>query len=128
LSKVIEACSDNAKIIEICQLGDKFIQEQCLNVYNKGKVAKGIAFPTSISINGALCHLSPLVSDPEAEWTLKAGEFARIELGVHVDGYIAQVAHTILVGASKVNFRLHANLSRILPLLESKLTLCKLLT
>lgn len=61
----------------------------------------GIAFPTSVSINSAICHLSPLRSDPEAEWTLQKGDAARIELGVHVDGYIAQVAHTLFAGASK---------------------------
>jgi methionine aminopeptidase len=43
-----------------------------------------------------------LVSDPEAEWVLQDEDVVRIELGVHIDGYIAQVAHTVFLGATKV--------------------------
>lgn len=47
--------------------------------------------------------MSPLASDPEGSIVLKKGDVVRIELGVHIDGYISQVAHTIVIGASKEN-------------------------
>lgn len=38
--------------------------------------------------------------------TLKKGETVRVELGAHVDGYVSEVAHTIVVGASKVCYEI----------------------
>jgi methionine aminopeptidase len=84
---VISLCAPEKKIVDLCQAGDQFIQEACSTVYNKGKISKGIAFPTCVCINSAICHLSPLISDPEANWTLANGDAVRIELGVHIDGY-----------------------------------------
>jgi methionine aminopeptidase len=33
---------------------------------------------------------------------LKDGQVVKIDLGVHVDGYVATAAHTMVIGASKV--------------------------
>ncbi len=38
-------------------------------------------------------HYSPLVSEDTVE--IKEGDIVKIDLGVHVDGYIAVVAHTL---------------------------------
>ena len=53
----------------------------------------GIAFPTCISPNHCVGHYSPLVSEDTVE--IKEGDIVKIDLGVHVDGYIAVVAHTL---------------------------------
>jgi len=60
---------------------------------------KGTAFPTCISCNNCICHFSPLRSDPD--YTIKDGDLIKIDLGCHVDGFIAVAAHTFVVGASK---------------------------
>lgn len=61
---------------------------------------KGIAFPTCVSVNNICAHYSPLVSDAnetEKETaTLKEGDVVKIDLGVHIDGYIALVGHTVV--------------------------------
>ena len=44
-------------------------------------------------------HFSPL--KPEST-TLKKGDLAKVDLAVHIDGYVASVAHTILIGAEAV--------------------------
>lgn len=44
---------------------------------------------------------SPLLS--EAAVILKDGDIVKIDLGVHIDGFIAVVGHTVIVGASKEN-------------------------
>jgi len=69
---------------------------QIAKIYNKVKMEKGLAFPTCISVNSCVGHFSPL---PEAEDVLKEGDLAKIDLAVHVDGYIASVAQTIVVTA-----------------------------
>uniref|UniRef100_A0A6Q2X3K9 Peptidase M24 domain-containing protein n=1 Tax=Esox lucius TaxID=8010 RepID=A0A6Q2X3K9_ESOLU len=71
---------------------------------NTGKYCKRtsfcIAFPTSVSVNNCVCHFSPLKSDPD--YILKDGDLVKIDLGVHVDGFISNVAHSFIVGATKV--------------------------
>ncbi|TPX44324.1 hypothetical protein SeMB42_g03988 [Synchytrium endobioticum] len=103
LKKVVDASIEGSKIIDLCMLGDKYIEDAVKTVYNKGKIPKGIGFPTSVSKNHYICHYSPLPSDPDAYSTLTKGEMVRIELGVHVDGFLAQVATTLVVGADKEN-------------------------
>jgi methionine aminopeptidase len=60
--------------------------------------------PTCISVDNCVCHFSPLKSEPPI--ALKDGQFVKVDLGVHVDGYIATAAHTVVVGASKVSFEI----------------------
>jgi len=66
---------------------------------------KGIAFPTCLSINEICGHYSPLVSDANEKEIenaiLKDGDVVKIDLGVHIDGYISLVAHTIVCQANK---------------------------
>jgi len=100
LEKVIAACVDGALVIQLCQLGDDAIEEFSATVYSKGKVPKGIAFPTCISLNNVICHFSPLISDPEAKLTMTTGDLVKIQIGAHVDGYAATTAHSLVVGAT----------------------------
>ena len=58
----------------------------------------GIAFPTCISVNNVICHYSPLFSEPDS--TLADGDLVKIDMGAHIDGFIAVVAHTFVLGAS----------------------------
>jgi curved DNA binding protein len=102
LKQVMDACVDGAKIIDLCQLGDSLIIEETAKVFKREKeMKKGIAFPTCVSVNNCVCHFSPLKSDPVV--LLKNGDVVKVELAPHVDGFIAAVAHTIVVGASKDN-------------------------
>jgi curved DNA binding protein len=63
-------------------------------------VNKGIAIPTCISVNNICAYYSPLVAESTS---LQEGDVAKIELGVHIDGFVANVATTILVGATAEN-------------------------
>jgi len=96
LAHVASLCKpDSGKFIyEICQEGDNFIEEQIKAVYKRqAKLEKGLAFPTCISVNNVIGHYSPLAEDQSV---LKEGDIVKIDLGVHVDGFIANVAHTIV--------------------------------
>jgi len=61
------------------------------------KIEKGSAFPTCISVNNCVGHYSPLVSEDKV--VLAEGDLVKIDLGEHVDGYVAVVAHTLLCTA-----------------------------
>jgi len=106
LTKVVEACVEDADIAVICDLGDKMIEDETGKLYNKKdkgrKIEKGIAFPTCVSVNELLGHFSPLKGESR---TLKAGDVAKIDLACHIDGFIAAAAHTIIIGSEQAEDR-----------------------
>lgn len=59
------------------------------------KMGGEIAFPCNVSINEITAHYS---SPPGDESLIKNGDLVKIDLGGHVDGYIADSAVTVLVG------------------------------
>ena len=80
-------------------LGDSRLVEETSKAFKKDKkLVKGIAFPTCISVNNCICHFSPLTTEPDV--TIADGDMVKIDLGAHIDGFIAVVAHTLVVGAS----------------------------
>jgi len=102
LKKIIIECKAGASVRTLCEFGDKLITEKTNEVYKKEKeLKKGIGFPTCISVNNIICHFSPLLS--EQDMILNDGDVVKIDFGVHIDGFIACVGHTIVVGASKDN-------------------------
>jgi len=48
-----------------------------------------------LSVNEKCGHFSPLKSEDSI---LKEGDLCKIDLGVHFDGFMAIVAHTIVIG------------------------------
>ena len=75
------------------------LKERCTNVLALAeKIEKRIfelgakpAFPVNISINEIAAHFTPCKSD---RMEIKEGDYVKIDLGVHVDGYIADTAKT----------------------------------
>lgn len=63
-------------------------------VHNKKKTEKGIAFPTCVSVNEQCGNNSAL----EEGINLKKGDVVKVDLGVHIDGYVSQNCHSIVVG------------------------------
>lgn len=98
LAKLISDVKPGVKAVDLCAAGDAFIEAETGKIYNNKKTAegkpipKGIAFPTCISVNSCVGHYSPLLSTTSVE--LGEGDVVKIDLGVHVDGYIATVAST----------------------------------
>ncbi|XP_035824972.1 proliferation-associated protein 2G4 [Aplysia californica] len=100
LAELLGKCKDGGSVLELCEFGDTRLDEETSKVFKKDKeMKKGIAFPTCVSINNCICHFSPLKSDPDV--IMRNGDVVKIDLGAHVDGYIAVAAHTVVVGASK---------------------------
>ena len=102
LLQLVPKILPGATAVSLCCEGDKLVEEATAKVYNqkKGgkKVEKGTAFPTCISVNHCVGHYSPLTSEDKV--VLAEGDVVKIDLGVHVDGYIAVVAHTTVCSAA----------------------------
>ncbi|KDQ57326.1 hypothetical protein JAAARDRAFT_35952 [Jaapia argillacea MUCL 33604] len=105
LKKLVALCVEGAKVIDLCVEGDKLLEEGTGAVYNKSvkgvKVSKGLAFPTSVSVNNAVAHFSPLESDPSSGQTLAKTDVVKLHLGAHIDGFAAISAETVVVGATE---------------------------
>ncbi|XP_060211022.1 ERBB-3 BINDING PROTEIN 1-like isoform X2 [Lycium barbarum] len=104
LQLVVSECKPKAKIVDLCEKGDAFIKEQTGNMYKnaKKKIERGVAFPTCISVNNTVCHFSPLFSD---ETVLEEGDMVKIDMGSHIDGFIAVVAHTHVLQGGPITGR-----------------------
>ncbi len=53
-----------------------------------------LAFPLNISINDIAAHWTPPAAD---RTTIKAGDYVKIDVGDHIDGYLADTAITVRV-------------------------------
>ncbi|KAJ7773357.1 peptidase M24, structural domain-containing protein [Mycena metata] len=107
MKKLIELSVEGAKIIDLCIEGDKLIEAGTAGVYNKSvkgvKVNKGLAFPTSVSVNNTVAHFSPLASDPQSSQVLAKDDMVKLHIGAQIDGFAAISAETIVVGATAEN-------------------------
>ncbi|KAA0008000.1 MAG: type II methionyl aminopeptidase [Thermoplasmata archaeon] len=57
------------------------------------------AFPVNISINRVAAHFSPKLDDVNLE--IREGDVVKLDVGAHVDGYIADTALTVEVDGDK---------------------------
>ncbi|PHH84243.1 hypothetical protein CDD83_2252 [Cordyceps sp. RAO-2017] len=97
LAAVAELCVPGAKIVDICQKGDKLIEEEIAKVYRGKKVNKGFSHPTTVSPASYVTPYTPLTSDEsEASLEIQPGEPIKIQLGAQIDGFGAIVCDTIL--------------------------------
>lgn len=99
LKEVHAAIAPGKKVIDVCELGDKRLLEETSKVFKNKDIKKGIAFPTCISINNCVCHFSPLRSDKEV--VFNEGDLVKVDLGAHIDGFVAVCAYSFVIGASK---------------------------
>jgi len=99
LKEVSGWISEGASIVELCERGDKLLDEEVGKVYRGKKIPKGIGHCTTISPSSYVTPYTPLKSDgEESATTLKAGEVVKIQLGAQIDGFAAIVCDNVVVG------------------------------
>lgn len=103
LKHVVSEVKDGADIATICEIGDKFMEEELKKVYcgkKTKKIERGIAHPTCCSVNNICMNYSPL---KEESVPLKTGDVVKLELGCHIDGYFGIAGTTVVCGQDKVD-------------------------
>ncbi|ADC66601.1 methionine aminopeptidase, type II [Ferroglobus placidus DSM 10642] len=83
--EVKEKVKPGVKLLEVAEFVENRIRE----------LGAEPAFPCNISINSDAAHCTPKKND---ERTFKEGDLVKIDIGAHVDGYIADTAFTIDLG------------------------------
>jgi len=100
LKETVGLCKIGASVRDICIQADKRVEEDTGKAFKKDKnITKGIAFPCCISVNNTICHFSPLQSEPD--YSLLDGDMVKLDMGAHIDGFIAVVAHTVVISDEK---------------------------
>jgi methionine aminopeptidase len=93
LNNLFDVITDGIKVSYVCALGDKLMNQELDLIYRKKKLenGKGISMPTCVSINNIAGYYSPIENDDNI---IRKGDIVKVELGVHVDGFICINAKT----------------------------------
>lgn len=102
---LIEDREAERTIGEICRLGDEFILKYTRQSYVKDVKEKGVALPVQILRNEFISGVAPEEIDVYQGGYLNHGDLVKVVLGVYVDGYTAQVAHTVVVRDDKSDLK-----------------------
>jgi methionyl aminopeptidase len=70
------------------------------------KNGAGLAFPVNIALNTLAAHYSPRHDDPRV---FKKGDLVKLDVGAHVNGYIADTAITIELGTHTFDTMINAS-------------------
>ncbi|CUM46723.1 putative metalloprotease ARX1 [Debaryomyces fabryi] len=81
---------------ELCVMGDSMLTRLLAKVYNTEIREKGISNPVSIELNEIVGNFAPEIDDA-SKFTFGAGDIVTVTLGVHIDGYAANVSHTVVI-------------------------------
>lgn len=91
-SKVMEFAKglvkENVKVLDLAESIESKIKE----------LGGGIAFPVNVCINEIAAHYTP---DSKDETVIKEGDLVKVDIGVHIDGYICDRAFTVFIGKEK---------------------------
>uniref|UniRef100_A0A2R9B898 Peptidase M24 domain-containing protein n=1 Tax=Pan paniscus TaxID=9597 RepID=A0A2R9B898_PANPA len=90
LWSLVDASSSGVSVLSLCEKGDAVIMQETGKIFKKEKeMKKRIAFPTSILVNNY------------QDYILKEGDLVKIDLGVHVNGFITNVARTFVTDVAQ---------------------------
>ena len=81
----VKEVKEGVKVLELAEKIEKMIKDK----------GGEIAFPVNLSINDIAAHYTP---DADETLTFKNGDLVKVDIGVHVDGYIADAATSVSIG------------------------------
>ncbi|RLF41924.1 MAG: type II methionyl aminopeptidase [Thermoplasmata archaeon] len=70
----------------------------------------GLSFPVNISINEVAAHFTPLKDDKQV---FRRGDIVKLDVGSHIDGYIADTAVTVEVETNRYKDMIEASASAL---------------
>jgi methionine aminopeptidase len=75
---VLKTAADGISVLDLVKLSDDLIFERTSKLYNNKKgITKGVAFPTSISVNNVVGHFAPMEKD-SPQPMLKTGDIVKV--------------------------------------------------
>lgn len=83
--KAVKHVREDMKLLELAEFVENEIVE----------LGGTIAFPCNVSVNEVTAHYTPPADD---EKIFQSGDLVKIDLGAHINGYIADTAVSVLIG------------------------------
>ena len=90
---LVDAAQEGKTVLELMQLGDEAVEQGTAAVFKDKKMSKGLAFPTTVSINHVVCH-----GIPSEQQVLKEGDIVNIDVAVIKDGWFGDCSRMYCVG------------------------------
>ena len=109
--------------VSLIKPGAKFLDVTTLIEQRIVKNNAGLAFPVNIAVNSLAAHYSPWHDDP---LLFKKGDVVKLDVGAHVNGYIADTAVTIELETHTYDSMIRASeeaLTKVIELLNPDIPL-----
>ncbi|KAJ1930764.1 hypothetical protein IWQ60_000048 [Tieghemiomyces parasiticus] len=94
LKVVLERCTVGTPVASLCLLGDQTMDQYASQICPGSQFAKGVAYPTSIALNGQVQNVAVQADD---KVTLQLADVVKVEMAAHIDGHVASQAHTLVL-------------------------------
>lgn len=94
INEIVNKTVPGISVKELIVIGNSFVNNEMSKIYSDIKF-KGIAFPINISIN------SVAGNNPITDIIINNDDLVKIDLSVHIDGYISSICFTTLVKSGK---------------------------
>ena len=95
--EIVKNIKNGIKLLDLVNIGNNFINLE-LDKVHKDVKNKGLSFPICLSLNNIAGHYIPNNTE-----VIKEGDILKIELGVHIDGFPANIVYsTIFNGVNKL--------------------------
>jgi len=91
VNNIVKNAKPGTKLVSLITGANEVLKSELANVHKDIK-DKGILFPICLSLNNVVGHNIPGPND-----ILKEGDLLKIDLGVQIDGFPAQIAFTTLI-------------------------------
>lgn len=101
LDLLTKICVPGANTKDLCDQGDKKIEELIQPLFSKAKdangmkIVRGLSFPTTVSVNEVICNHTP--NNEQEGKLLRIHDVVKIHIGCQLDGYPVSAGRTIVV-------------------------------
>ncbi|KAJ2000478.1 hypothetical protein GGI04_000402 [Coemansia thaxteri] len=94
LKHVLSSVVPGMSIAALCSYANSLVAAYSKSVYRKEEgIERGASLPATVSVNNIIQNCSPSSAE---DCLLREGDVVKVEVGVHIDGYIASAAHTTI--------------------------------
>ncbi|KAJ2489698.1 hypothetical protein IWW37_003755 [Coemansia sp. RSA 2050] len=94
LKQVLGVVVPGISVASLCSYADSLVTAYTHSVHRKETdIERGASYPTTVSVNNIIQNCSP---SPSEDTLLQEGDVVKIEVGAHIDGYVASAAHTVV--------------------------------
>ncbi|KAJ2821107.1 hypothetical protein FBU31_005012 [Coemansia sp. 'formosensis'] len=94
LKQVLSVVVPGISVASLCSYADSLVSAYTKSVHRKEtEIERGASYPATVSVNNIIQNCSP---SPSEDTLLQEGDVVKIEVGAHIDGYVASAAHTVV--------------------------------